>query len=66
MVGKEAGSRSIVVGREMEGEVGCPVIATESCGNGLFAMIDELVENFVVLDVCISRRQCSSPSVTVA
>lgn len=49
MVGQETGRRAVFVGGEVQTEIGSPVVATERGRNGLFAMINELGQDFVVL-----------------
>lgn len=49
MVGEEAGGGAIFVGWEVQTEVGSPMVTSEGCGDGFLTMIDELGENFVIL-----------------
>ena len=49
MVGEEAGRGAIFVGWEVQAEVGSPMVTSEGCGDGFLTMIDELGENFVIL-----------------
>jgi hypothetical protein len=49
VVGEEAGRRTVFVGGKVQTEIGSPTVATERGRDGLFAMINELGEDFVVL-----------------
>lgn len=49
VVGEEARRGAIFVGWEVQAEVGSPMVTAEGCRDSFLTMIDELGENFVIL-----------------